>query len=532
MMEKYRDVVCKMWNIAEELEEMGIGKLIPTISESNDIRHTMKAEVLSDIFYVAGNKNVPCDEQVRFLREVIHAPINNTNKAEYVETISNMKNIRYESLLPYLILLDNKIDAEFAELYVTFISAMLAAYLRSSESVGFGEMIRFIGLMKNYKNLLESGYGKEVEYDPYDVVGEDKKDVLKMIYELQVKAGEEDEAYIRTFEALKHIINNKTSEIKNDSVEHYRSFNDKIKSIERKKNIESEEIDDNEVEKVENIRTADEIREDLESLIGLDEVKMQVQSMFNFVKIRQLCKEREISRQPMSYHMVFSGNPGTGKTTVARLVAEAFHNIGLLSKGHLVEVSRADLVAGYVGQTALKVQEVIKKAKGGVLFIDEAYSLAKGGDDFGNEAIETLIKGMEDSRDDLVVIVAGYPELMNKFLNSNPGLNSRFPKTIHFPDYNAEELLEIFKKFCKENSIKTNKNVLDIVKKYFESEVEHKVNNFGNARMVRNYFEQVMINQANRLATRENISDAMLCRITVDDVPLKFIFESKYMFSA
>ncbi len=532
MMGQYRDVVCKMWKIADDLEQMGIGKLIPTVSESYDIRHTMKAEVLSDIFYVAGTKNEPCDEQVKFLRKVIHAPINANKKTEYVENINNIKNIRFERLVPYLILLDNKIETEFTELYVNFISAMIAAYLRSAEAVDLGTMVRFVGLMVKYKNLLENGYGRSVDFDPYDVVGEDKKEVLKMIHELQEKVGETDEAYIRTLEALKHVVNNEKGEIDNPNVEKYVDFKNKICEIKADKNSNDNSDEDNVVEFDTEARTTEEIREDLQSLIGLDEVKTQVQSMFNFVNIRQMCNDRNIIRQPMSYHMVFSGNPGTGKTTVARLVAEAYHNMGLLSKGHLVEVSRADLVAGYVGQTAIKVQEILKKAKGGILFIDEAYSLVKGGNDFGSEAIETLIKGMEDNRDDLIVIVAGYPELMNVFLQSNPGLSSRFSKTIYFPDYDAEELLEIFKKFCAENSVRTNKNVLEVVKKYFESEVAHKVRNFGNARMVRNYFEQVMINQANRLALKENISDAMLCRVTMDDIPMKFIIDNNALYSA
>lgn len=524
MNSQYREVVCKMWKIVDDLENMGVGALIPRVSANMDLRHTMKAEVLCAIFYVAGYKNMPNSKQIEFLREVIHAPIEPDNKQEYIDSMKKMENIRFRAILPYLTLLDRKIDAEFAMVYVHFLSAMVAAYLRCADSVDIGIMTRYILLMMKYKNLLETGYEKETEYDPYDVVGDDKKEILKLLYDIQERVEDDDETYVQTLEALKHVVEKNTSNISNTYVDKYKEFADVVSKINNDTTSDDEAVE--ELDNSENIRTTQEIKDDLESLVGLEEVKAQVQSMFNFVRIRQLCKERNINRQPMSYHMVFTGNPGTGKTTVARLVAEAYHNIGLLSKGHLVEVSRADLVAGYVGQTALKVKEMLEKAKGGVLFIDEAYSLSKGGNDFGAEAIETLIKGMEDNRDDLVVVVAGYPDLMNDFMQSNPGLSSRFPKTIYFPDYDAEELLMIFKKFAEENSLRVNKHILDVVRKYFEEEVAHKSKNFGNARMVRNYFEQIMINQANRLADKDTISNAMLNRIVIDDIPMKFFVDA------
>ena len=190
----------------------------------------------------------------------------------------------------------------------------------------------------------------------------------------------------------------------------------------------------------------DELMEQLEDLVGLEEVKKDVKNLMNLVKVRKLRQENDLPVPPMSLHMVFMGNPGTGKTTVARLVSGLYAAIGVLSKGQLVEVDRSGLVAGYVGQTALKTQEVIKSALGGVLFIDEAYSLSSGGEnDFGREAIETILKAMEDHRDDLIVIVAGYTGPMEKFLTSNPGLESRFNKYFFFPDYNGEQLMAIFR---------------------------------------------------------------------------------------
>ena len=224
-------------------------------------------------------------------------------------------------------------------------------------------------------------------------------------------------------------------------------------------------------------------------------------------------------------HMAFIGNPGTGKTTIARILGKVYKESGLLSKGHLVEVGRADLVGKYVGHTAVMVKEVFEKAKGGVLFIDEAYSLTnEDGGGFGQEAVETLLKLMEDNRDDIAVIVAGYPALMQEFLDANPGLRSRFPFVIHFPDYSGAELTEIFRCFCRENDILPSRSVMQAVRSHFEKEASKKARNYGNARAVRNYFEQMIMNQANRLVDAESYDREDLCGFTMADLPRANIF--------
>ena len=262
----------------------------------------------------------------------------------------------------------------------------------------------------------------------------------------------------------------------------------------------------------------EELMAELEELVGLGTVKREVKNLTNLIKVRKLREENGLPNSAMILHMVFLGNPGTGKTTVARLMAGLYAAIGALSKGQLVEVDRSGLVAGYVGQTALKTQEVIQSALGGVLFIDEAYSLASGGEnDFGREAIETLLKAMEDHRDDLVVIVAGYDGLMEKFIQSNPGLESRFNRYLHFDDYTLDEMLQIFKMQCRKSQYTLSPDAEQDVKDFIYDENADGVT-FGNARGVRNLFEQILTAQANRLAKMESFTKDDLMTLTRDDV--------------
>ena len=261
------------------------------------------------------------------------------------------------------------------------------------------------------------------------------------------------------------------------------------------------------------------LKAELNELIGLAGVKREVNNLINMVTVHNLRKQSGLKTVDMSLHMVFSGNPGTGKTMIARLMARIYRSLGVLSKGQLVEVDRAGLVAGYVGQTATKTSEVVQKAIGGVLFIDEAYTLTsgKGENDFGQEAVDTLLKAMEDQREDLVVIVAGYDGLMDRFIHSNPGLESRFNRYLHFDDYTIDEMMSILELQLKKGQYTLTDEAKQTVREYIELANTGSIS-FGNARGVRNVFERLLVAQANRLATLESPDRAALMEITLDDV--------------
>ena len=266
----------------------------------------------------------------------------------------------------------------------------------------------------------------------------------------------------------------------------------------------------------------EELINHLYNLIGLENVKQQVQDLMNYNQVQRYREQNGLKRANKTLHMAFLGNPGTAKTTVARVIGKMYKEIGLLSKGHFIEVGRSDLIAEYQGQTAIKVKKLIQRAKGGVLFIDEAYSIteSESSDSYGKECITELTKALEDYRDDLVVIVAGYPKLMEQFFSSNPGMKSRFNTFIYFNDYTKEELLKIFIYICEENDYFIGEQALEKVKEILIKQMKLKDEEFANGRFVRNLFDIIILNQSNRILRnkKDRITKEALMEIKEVDV--------------
>lgn len=266
-------------------------------------------------------------------------------------------------------------------------------------------------------------------------------------------------------------------------------------------------------------KSLEELMEELNSLVGLESVKSEINNLINVIKIEKIRKEKGLAVPDKSLHLVFTGNPGTGKTTIGRFISKIYKSLGVLSKGHLVETDRSGLVAGFVGQTAAKTLEICQSALDGVLFIDEAYALAEGGEnDFGREAINTLLKFMEDNRSRIIVIVAGYTDNMESFIDKNPGLKSRFNKYIQFEDYSPEELVQIFERISSKMKLNLSEPAKEKLREKFQMEYDLRDKTFGNGRLARNIFEKAYMNQANRLVKITDLTEEALCTILPEDL--------------
>ncbi len=316
-------------------------------------------------------------------------------------------------------------------------------------------------------------------------------------------------------EIIQNTNSNHSSDIKNDT-----SHDQRGNALQGEKDKNNQGDKSTKEKKNEDDKSLEELMDEFNSLIGLKSVKQDLNNLVNLIKVKKMREERGMKQPEISLHLVFSGNPGTGKTTVARLLAKIYKKLGVLKKGHLVEVDRSDLVVGYIGQTATKTAKVIDSALGGVLFIDEAYTLTNTGDDkdFGQEAVDTLLKRMEDERDNLIVIVAGYTDPMDEFVNSNPGLKSRFNKYIFFQDYTGDELYKIFLQMCEKQEYIPSRSAKTYVKKYLTERAMKHEENFANAREVRNYIERCIERQANRIVGLEDVNDDSLREFALQDV--------------
>ena len=535
-----KDMMDSLFEVIDNLDERGVGKQIPFVDGDNGLRDLVQADLLLFVMRIADDDGkMISSECLNYINECLAC---NFTPLTFEVARKKAKDVNVPNMclaLPIFILIDKMIGGNrLSSAYIGALSFVMLGYIKCEDNNSLEKMVKYYRLADGCSRMIEKTLGEKVDYDPLHMLEDSTAEIVRLATEIDKKVHKDDPIIEQMEEAIRTTINKdddavEVQEVKPEKHEQElfkddgdgSDLDDEIAAELIKEPGDGSDLDD-EVSDIPGVTLINRQQEkeptaldELNELIGLREVKAQVSTMLNVLKVRQRCDELNVKRPAISMHMVFTGNPGTGKTTVARIIGKIYHEAGLLSQGHFTEVTRTELVGKYVGHTAPMVKSVFEKAKGGVLFIDEAYSLTSEGDSFGDEAIETLLKLMEDNRDDIVVIVAGYPKLMQDFLESNPGLRSRFPFVVEFPDYSGEELTRIFKIFCKENDIAPSREILKSVGAHFEHEASKKVRNSGNARGVRNYFEKMIMNQANRLVKSNRMDRDDLCRFTKEDLP-------------
>ncbi len=518
---------------ADKLDIYGINVRVLSISDSKGIKELLMADMLLFTLRVIGENDPITDEHARYINACIGYDFTLSELTELRTEIFKKTDTYVFALLPYMILFDkNTGTISFTKMYLCCLMYLAMGYIAIKKGVGPGETVRYYKYIMKARELAEKIIGTDIKIDPLEKVSMDQNS--KLLIKLLAECGDDDQdEVIIDLEKRVNAIGNG-------------SFKKDIRTTEQNGNAEtvaepirylcsfevivdkgdgSDLADDTSEESKGN---GDEMGaiEELDSLIGLGGIKDQVKTMMN---VHSLWKAQNNGKRiPLTMHMAFIGNPGTGKTTAARVIGKIYREYGLLSKGHLVEVSRADLVGKYVGHTAAKIKEVFEKARGGVLFIDEAYTLSndvEGG--YGQEAIDMIVKLMEDYREDIAVIFAGYPRSMHTFLESNPGLASRIPNTIRFDDYTADELFRIFLYMCEEYDIKCTEMAASRVKEHFRAEVAKQDKGFGNGRAVRNYFEKMLTMMSNRMAEAGEMNGEM--QFLPEDLPKEQLFRPSYL---